>query len=210
MRLLAGKPLIAHTIEQALSTTLITRIVVSTEDSEIAGVARKFGAQVVLRPFELATDTATSESALLHVLDYLYNQEKYESDIVVFLQCTSPIRRPDDIDEAICLFLREKADSLLSVTPWHGFIWRQKERQGQPANFNYQERSRRQLLEEEYRENGSIFIFKPWVLRQFNNRLGGKIILYPMNVWSAFETDTLEDFAICEWILQNGLDAISA
>ena len=202
LRLLLDKPLIAHTIEQSLQAKLVKRTVVSTEDAEIAAAARKYGAEVILRPDDLAIDSATSESALLHVLDYLHRNETYEPDIIVFLQCTSPIRKPSDIDEAISLFVREEGDSLVSVAPWHGFIWCTDDRGAQSVNFDCRRRPRRQELQEEYRENGSIFIFKPWVLRQYNNRLGGKIVLYPMDYWSAFETDTLEEFALCEWILK--------
>jgi len=90
IRLLNGKPLIAYTIEQAQQTPAITRVVVSTDDAEIAGVAQKYGAEVVWRPAGLSGDTATSESALLHALDHLRDTEGYEPDLVVFLQATSP------------------------------------------------------------------------------------------------------------------------
>ena len=211
LRLLLGKPLIAHTIEQSLQAKSVKRTVVSTEDAEIAATARQYGAEVILRPDDLATDSATSESALSHVLDYLLRNEAYEPDIIVFLQCTSPIRKPSDIDDAMSLFVREKGDSLVSVTPWHGFIWRRKDGEGIPENFDYQNRPRRQQIPEHFRENGSIFIFKPWILEKYNNRLGGKILLYSMDFWSGFEADTLEDFALCEWILQNvGLTGFGA
>jgi len=200
--MLAGKPLIAHTIEQALSARTVGRTIVSTDDEEIAEVAKYYGGEVVMRPARLASDTATSESALLHALDYLHQQEGYEPDLVVFLQCTSPVRNWDDIDNAVEVLIEKNADSLVSVTPWHGFMW-QKERGGvRSMNFDYRRRPRRQDLPEEFRENGSIFVFKPWVLRTYQNRLGGKIVLYPMDYWSAFETDTQEDFALCEWIIK--------
>ncbi len=202
IRLLAGKPLIAHTIEQALSARTVGRTIVSTDDEEIAEVGNYYGAEVVMRPAELASDTATSESALLHALDYLRQQEGYEPDLVVLLQCTSPVRRPDDIDKAVTLLLKKKADSLVSVTPWHGFLWRQKEGEGESINFDLRQRPRRQSIPEEFRENGSIFVSRSWVLREHKNRLGGKIVLYPMDYWSAFEADSEEDFALCDWVLQ--------
>lgn len=203
VRKLAGKPLIAHTIEHANSAQEVSRIIVSTDDQDIADVAKQYGAEVVIRPEELATDTATSETALLHVLDYLYKHESYKPDLVVFLQCTSPVRKPEDIDEAVRLLVRQEGDSLVSVTPWHGFIWRQEDGGGQSVNFNYMQRPRRQQLQKEFRENGSIFIFKPWVIREGRNRLGGRIVLYPMDYWSSFEADTIEDFDLCEWILHH-------
>ena len=73
---LAGKPLIAWTIKAALASTIIERVIVSTEDAEIAGVAQQFGAEVIWRPDEIATDTASSESALLHVLEEASHKRK--------------------------------------------------------------------------------------------------------------------------------------
>ena len=90
VRLVAGKPLVAHSIEHARNTPAIQRVIVSTDDQEIADVARQYGAEVVLRPADISGDTATSESALVHVLDTLKEQENYEPDRVVFLQCKPP------------------------------------------------------------------------------------------------------------------------
>jgi CMP-N,N'-diacetyllegionaminic acid synthase len=203
VRLIAGKPLIAHTIGQALQARAIGRIFVSTDDGEIANISGEYGAEVVKRPAELASDNATSESALLHILDYLNHHEGFEPDLVVFLQCTSPVRRSDDIDRAVDHLLKSKADSLVSGTAWHGFLWHEERGDAKPVNYDYLNRRRRQDLPEVFRENGSIFIFKPWVLRKFQNRLGGKIVLYPMDFWSAYEIDVEEDLALCEWILKS-------
>lgn len=203
IRLLAGKPLIAYTIEQARGAQAITRVIVSTDHDEIASVAEEFGAEVVKRPAELATDTATSESALKHVLEHLAETEKYAPDLVVFLQCTSPVRTPNDIDRAIQLLLDQKADSLVSVTLWHGTNWTLEDGKAESVTFDYRNRPRRQDMRPQFRENGSIYVFRPWVLHQLDNRLGGKIVLFEMSAWTRFEADTLGDFALCEWIVQN-------
>jgi len=200
VRLLAGKPLIAHTIEHARQASSISRVVVSTDDPEIAAVSEQYGAEVVWRPLEISGDTASSESALLHALDFLEKAEVYRPDLVVLLQCTSPIRRPKDIDQAVQTLLDEDADSLLSVVPFHLFIWRLVDGQGQPVDYDHRHRPRRQDRQPEYMENGSIYVFKPWVLRQFINRLGGKIALYVMDGWSSVDINTLRDFELCEWI----------
>ena len=200
VRLLAGKPLIAHTIEHARQARSVDRVVVSTDDPEIAAVSEQYGAEVVWRPAEISGDTASSESALLHALDFLEQAEGYRPDLVVFLQCTSPIRRPKDIDQAVQTLLDEDADSLLSVVPFHLFVWRLVDGQGQPVDYDHRRRPRRQDRQPEYMENGSIYVFKPWVLRQFNNRLGGKIALYVMDGWSSVDINTLRDFELCEWI----------
>ncbi|MCI0395813.1 MAG: acylneuraminate cytidylyltransferase family protein [Chloroflexi bacterium] len=202
IRPLAGKPLLAHTVEQALAASQVSRVIVSTDDEEIGAVAQHYGAEVVWRPAEISGDTATSESALRHALDALAKSEGYEPDLVLFLQCTSPLRRPGDIDQAIQTLVAAGADSLLSVVPSHRFLWRVAE-EGQPAslNYDYRHRPRRQDRPPEYVENGSIYLFKPWVLRQGNNRLGGKIALYVMDEWSAIDVDSPADWQLCECLL---------
>ena len=90
---IAGKPLIAWTIEQAVSSKKIDRVIVSTDCSEIAKIAVKWGAQVpFMRPGELANDTAATEPSLMHAVDWLKENEGYEADAVVLLQATSPFR----------------------------------------------------------------------------------------------------------------------
>lgn len=204
----AGKPLLAHTVEQAVQADLVSRVVVSTDSPEIGAVAKRFGAEVVWRPSQISGDAASSESALLHVLDYLAETERYAPDLVVFLQCTSPIRQLHDIDRAIQTLLDQQADSLLSVVPSHHWVWRISNGQPDSFNFDYRQRPRRQDRPPEYDENGSIYVFRPTMLREYRNRLGGKIALYVMDEWSSIDIDSFHDFALCEWAmeqLQNSL-----
>lgn len=203
VRVLAGKPLLAHTIEQARSAELVSRVIVSTDDPEIAGVARQFGAEVIDRPAELSTDDAASELAVLHVLDHLEQVERYEPNLIVLLQCTSPCRSTEDIDGAIRTLREREADSLLSVVPFHRFLWREANGETRSMNYDYTRRPRRQEIEPTYAENGSIYVFKPWVLRDRHNRLGGKVALYVMDYWTQGEIDTADDFALCDWILSS-------
>ena len=202
VRSLLGEPLIAHTIRQSVRSELISRTFVSTDSDEIASVAEQHGAEVIWRPSNISGDEATSEQALHHALDELERRESYVPELVAFLQCTSPIRGDRDIDSAIETLLDSSSDSLLSVCRFHRFIWRIE--QGAPVSQNYDFRSRqlRQDLSPEFMENGSIYVFKPWVLREFDNRLGGKMQLYEMDYFSSFEIDTLEDFVLCEAIMK--------
>ncbi|MCB0191140.1 MAG: acylneuraminate cytidylyltransferase family protein [Anaerolineae bacterium] len=200
---LAGKPLIAHTIEQACQARLVNRVIVSTDDPEIAAVSESYGAEIIWRPVDISGDTATSESALLHALCLMADTESYQPDLLVFLQCTSPLRRPVDIDNAIQTLSEQNADSLVSVVPSHDFLWVFSEGQAKSLNYDYRCRPRRQDRQPEYRENGSIYILKPWVLYELNNRLGGLIVLYPMDIVSSIDIDTLEDFSWCEWKLSH-------
>src|SRR5262249_45872769 len=95
---LAGKTLVAYSIEAARQAKGIHRVVVSTEDPEIAAVARGYGAEVVERPTQISGDKASSESVLLHIVEHLQRTESYTPDLIVFLQCTSPLTQADDID----------------------------------------------------------------------------------------------------------------
>jgi len=203
---IAEKPLLAYSIEHANASSMVSKIVVSTDDAEIGTLAKAYGIEVVWRPAEFATDEATSESALLHALDFV-EQRGFTADLVVFLQCTSPVRRDDDIDNAIRTLLDEEADSLFSGTPFHWLIWRRSTDRLDPLNYDYLDRKRRQEMPEEIHENGSIYVFKPWVLRCFNNRLGGKAAVYRMAYWSSFQVDSYEDLALCEWIITNRPEA---
>ncbi len=201
LRLVAGRPLLAYSIGHARTCPEVTRVVVSTEDAEIASVARKWGAEAVLRPPELATDNASSEAALLHVLDHLRKEEGYEPDIVVFLQATSPARRPDEISLALARFREENADSMFSACPMHGFVWR-RDREGlRSFTYDHRARQRRQDAPEDLLENGSIYVFKPWVLRKHGNRLGGSIAVHVMAAADSFQVDEPGDLVLAEAVL---------
>ena len=164
---LGGKPLVAHSIKHAAQTPKVSRIVVSTDDAEIAAAAEQYGADIVWRPTRLSGDTATSESALVHALDYLKDNEAYEPDLVVFLQATSPLRQSDDIGNAIEMLVSEQADSLFSCCDVEGFVWRWGAGGAAPVNYDPTTRKRRQELQEAIiEENGSIYVFKPSVLRR--------------------------------------------
>ena len=199
IRMVGGKPLLAWSIEQARQAPQISRVFVSTDSPEIGAVARDYGAEVIERPPEISGDTASSESSLVHALDYLKAKENLEADLVVFLQATSPLRDSDDIQKAIETMQRENADCLFSACRAEGFVWR-VEKDGPPQSFTYdhKNRPRRQDAPEDLVENGSIYIFKAWVLRQFNNRLGGKVSVYRMPALNSFQIDEPADLELIE------------
>ncbi|PIN86337.1 acylneuraminate cytidylyltransferase [Candidatus Woesearchaeota archaeon CG10_big_fil_rev_8_21_14_0_10_44_13] len=205
IKLLAGKPLIAHTIEQSVNSKLVSRTIVSTDDKEIADISKKYGAEVVIRPAELAVDTAPSEPTIIHVLDTLKEKEGWVPDFVVFLQCTSPLRKKKDIDNAIQKLIDEKADSLLSVCNNHAFIWKFDKNKGTAVsvNYDYKHRPRRQDREPEYKENGSIYVTRPEIWRKENNRLGRKIALHVMEVDDSWEIDDPFDFWLIEQVINH-------
>ena len=150
---------------------LVDRIYVSTEDPEIAEISRKYGAEIIHRPAKLATDTATSISVFIHALSEI-EKIGISPKLIVILQCTAPIRTGEDIDRAIEQ-ISQGADSLLSVSPSHKFFWEQVDGVAKPINYDYRDRPRRQDMNPQYVENGSIYVFKPWVsqkIREFLRR----------------------------------------
>lgn len=200
VKLLKDKPLIAHTIANSLEATLVDQTYVSTDDPEISSVAAQYGAKVINRPAELAIDTASSESALVHALRVI-EEQKEQPDLIVFLQCTSPIRTGQDVDNAIRKLQDEGADSLVSVSPSHRFLWEEVDGVAKSINYDYRNRPRRQDMNPQYVENGSIYVFKPWILNELGNRLGGKISLFVMPEEQSWEIDTLADFEFIEHLL---------
>ena len=206
IKTLAGKPLIAHSIIHAKEAKLIDKVYVSTDDKKIAEISRDYGAEIINRPEELAGDTASSESALIHAVEQI-EATGVTIDLVVFLQCTSPIRTEKDIDNGIKKVKTEGADSLLSVSPSHRFLWQEVDGIAKSINYDYRHRPRRQDMQPQYVENGSIYIFKPWVLKELNNRLGGKIALLTMSEAASWEIDSLLDFEIAESLLKKQVTA---
>lgn len=204
VRILAGKPLLAHSILDAKQAKLIEKVYVSTDDPEISEISRENGAEVIHRPNELASDTASSETALVHGLEEI-EKTGISPDLIVFLQCTSPIRTGADIDGAIAKLQVDKADSLLSVSPSHRFLWEEVDGIAKSINYDYQYRQRRQDMKPQYVENGSIYMFKPWVLKKLGNRLGGKISMFTMSEASAWEIDSIFDFEVAEFLLKEQL-----
>lgn len=204
----AGLPLLGWSVLQALDAGHVDRVFVTTDDAAIAAVARQFGAEVIDRPEHISGDKATSESALLHALEAIAARHGAEPETVVFLQATSPLRKPGDIDRAIELFRQEEADSLISVTRADDLtIWEQRSGEWNSVNFDYRNRGMRQDRPSQFIENGSIYLFTPSVLRSFNNRIGQKLSVYPMEFWQTWEIDTIEEVDLVEFYLkQKGLD----
>jgi CMP-N,N'-diacetyllegionaminic acid synthase len=195
VRLLRDKPLIAHSILAAKESKYTDKVYVSTDNLEIAEISQEYGAEIINRPDELAGDTASSESALIHAFSEVEGNG-INPDLIVFLQCTSPIRTGADLDMAIAKIKADNADSLLSVSPSHRFLWEEVNGVAKSINYDYRNRPRRQDMQPQYVENGSIYIFKPWVLKKFKNRLGGKISLFVMSEAASWEIDSPLDFEI--------------
>lgn len=201
IRPLAGKPLVAYSIASSLDASLIDRTIVSTDDEEIAHVARQYGAEVVMRPSELATDKAITELAMMHAVEQL-ERDGWAVDIVVLLQPTSPLRPGNVVDKCIEKLLDEKADSLLTVCAAHHFFW---EREGGKvrALYDYECRPMRQDMNPMYEENGNVYVTRRNILMDNRNRLGGNIEMYVMEPEDSIQIDAPFDFWLVEQIMQH-------
>ncbi len=206
---MAGKPLLAYNVEQALQTPSITRVVVSTDDDEIASVAQQYGAEVVQRPADISGDTASSEAALLHTLDHLQATEGYTPDLLVFLQCTSPLTLAEDIEGTIQALLRENADSALAVAPFHYFLWR-KDEQGNAVGINHDLRfrpRRQDLASTQFLETGAVYVMRAAAFQEKKHRFFGKVTYYVMPEERRWEIDNPVDIVVAEVLLQSQGDA---
>jgi N-acylneuraminate cytidylyltransferase len=202
----AGKPLIAWSILQALESTVVDAVYVSSDSDEILETAQYYGAIPVKRPDEFPTDTASAETALVHTLDHIRDTEGVDPETVVFLQATSPLREPEDIAGAVRTFDEQAVDSLFSDAILDDFcVWGKDDGRLTGKTFDPWNRGRRQDRAPLYLENGSIYVFKQSLLRKSNNRLGGKIGQYTMPFWKSFEIDTLEELELCEFYFRKHL-----
>ena len=198
-----GKPLLAWSIEDARNSRLIDAVYVSTDDKEIGEVAERYGAEVIWRPKGISTDFSPSEEALKHAINEISKKYSRTIDYVVFLQATSPLRETSDIDSAIEKILAQDADSLFSAADIGDFlIWRKRGDEFQSVNYDYKHRGMRKDFGKQFVENGSIYIFKPKTLFEYNNRLGGKITISEIELWKSFEVDDQESLEFCKKLYQ--------
>lgn len=199
----SGHPLLSWTIGQVKNSKFINEVYVSSDSDEILSVAKGYGAKAIKRPAEISDDMATSESCLLHFLEQVD-----DVDIILFLQATSPLRETKDIDNAINKFIEGDYDSMFSATELEDFfIWTVDNDEVESYNYDYKNRKRRQDISGQIVENGSFYLFKPEVLYNFSNRLGGKIGFSLMEGWKIHEIDNKEDLMLCEYIFkQKGLN----
>jgi N-acylneuraminate cytidylyltransferase len=185
VRMLAGKPLIAHTIGHALAARSVTRTIVSTDDEEIATTARAFGAEVpFMRPAELAADDSPDLDAFVHALEWLRAEEGYEPELVVHLRPTNPVRRAELIDEATRLLAADPtADSLRAVsrpaqTPYK--MWRVADGYLEPLvavpGMEDAHSRPRQQLPEVWWQNGYVDVIRPRTVLELRSMTGRRVI----------------------------------
>lgn len=202
IKFLAGKPLLAYTIEAALNSKLISRTFVSTNSKDIADVAIKYGAEVIMRPEQLSKDDSSTEQAMLHVIEHLEKRDYEQIDYVVLLQPTSPLRGTDIIDNGINLILESEVDSVLSVCDIQNYYLSGYFSDGYYKR-EYDNRPFSQSMPKKYRENGALYITKKDLLLTNKNRTNGKTKAIVMNELDSIDIDNEDDFNLVEKIILN-------
>ncbi|MBA6409105.1 MULTISPECIES: acylneuraminate cytidylyltransferase family protein [unclassified Pseudoalteromonas] len=199
---LAGKPLIAWSIEAGLNSKYVDEVIVTSDDSEILNISKNHGADTIKRPEVLASDIATTFDAVKHVID---NTQAY--DYVVLLQATSPLRSRIHLDSAIELLVEKQADSIVSVCEMdHSPLWSNTlNSELSMDNFLNDEvlNKRSQDLEKYYRLNGAIFICKvEKLLAAGSFMLKANTFAYLMDRENSIDIDEKIDFKIAEFYLK--------
>ncbi len=208
---LAGRPLIAYTFEAARSSKLINRIILSTDDDEIAEVGRRNGIEVpFIRPRELAEDNTPTLPVIKHAVEFLESKQNYTADIIVILQPTTPLRKSYHIDEALTLLINNPdADSVVSVTevPHHYnpyFVMKIEDELLKFYNSESVKYTRRQDLPKVYSRNGAIYAFWLKTLKDKNSIYGDICLPYVMDFEKSVNIDSVYDIKIAEYILKGG------
>lgn len=203
IKLLNGKPLIAYTIEAALKSKNITRVIVSTDDLEIAEVARKYGAEIpFMRPAELSKDNTSSKDTVIYTLNRLDEEFSLKMEEFVILQPTSPLRTDIHIDEAFYLFKAKCAHSVISYceqhhpVSWHKYL----DDEGRILDIFHKVGHQRQTEEISYFPNGAIYIYD-YEMYLKNAIDINKTYAYIMNKEDSIDIDDKLDFEYCNFLM---------
>jgi len=210
---LLGKPLITYTIAAALESEFLTSVVVSTDDSVIAEISKKAGAQVpFIRPDSLSQDSSLSLPVVMHALRFMEAKEGLEYDAVMMLQPTAPLRTSVDIDEAIKKIFSSGADSVISVSNVEAnHPLRMKKVDGDKllnyVDQGFEDMRPRQQLPDVYIRNGAIYLALRATLTRQLTFSGDDCRAYIMPEERSINLDARRDFVMAEYYLQNIRDA---
>lgn len=211
IRPLLGKPLIAYAIESALGARSIDRVVVSTDDPEIAAVARRFGGEVpFMRPAELATDTAAAVDNYIYTVDRLARESGSTIDSFAVLLPTAPLRTSEDVDKAVEMFVARNADSVVSYTPeahpvrWHKYL----NPDGSFVDILGDSLANRQDIRTSYYPNGAVYVFRTALIRE-RKYYSDRSYAYVMPRSRSIDIDTLDDFEFAEFLMRRYRQKVS-
>jgi len=193
-----GIPLLVRTIHTLQLSSSVSAVYVSTDSESIARLASAYGAEVIMRPSDISSDSASSESALLHTIEVIESRGQHPTSIV-FAQCTSPFIEPADVDGVVNLL--DDHDCALTVTENHAFIWRNSaEGSAIGINHNPIERLPRQMLPAEYRETGALYAFDTKEFKSAKHRFFGKIGMFNVPNSRSMEIDNPYDLVLANQV----------
>jgi CMP-N,N'-diacetyllegionaminic acid synthase len=195
LALVAGEPLIVHTIRAARAARTVDRVVVSTDDAEIAETARRAGAEVVLRPARLAEDDSLTEDALVHAIEEL----GADPEFVVTLEPTSPLRTPELVDACIRLARDRNADTVITVTETRSIYGTLDGEVFHPLREG--QARRRQLRSPVYAECSSVYVTRASHLRETRSVVGPQIYALIVPEEQALDVNTPHDLAVADALL---------
>ena len=204
LRPVGGRALVARAVDAAQAAALVDLVVVSTDDEPIARAADEAGAEVIFRPPELSGDEASSESALLHALTTLEVKGRTEPEVLVFLQCTSPFIRPDDLDRGVVRVLSGDLDCAFSARATYEFLWRSADggmaRAGLVNGLNHDPalRPRRQDRRPDFAETGAFYVMRTEGFRQARHRFFGRVGVVEVDELTTLEVDTPAQLVLAE------------
>jgi len=204
IRKLAGKPLIAYTIEKALDSNIFSSVIVSTENKEIAKISKKFGAEVpFVRPKKLATDSASTDDVIIHAIKKLYSLD-YKFEIMVSRDCTVPFIRNSDIRGSIKLLAKEKCDLVCGVYKQHHNPYFNLMEPNSKGFLKFSKNTRngfigRQNAPVVFQLNG-LFSFYTERLLKYGKLYMPKILPYEIPLETGLMIDTEFEFKIAEMI----------
>lgn len=203
---LNGKPLIAYTIEEAKKSRYISRIIVSTEDREIADISKIYGAETpFFRPLELASDLSPSIDTIIHAINWLSENEGYKPEYICVLQCTTPLKRVNDIDGIIEKLLSTGMDGAISVCEAESHpYWMQVFNGDRLEHFIKQESPtlRRQDLPAVYKLNGAVWVVRTSAVLSEKSLMVKNRTGYVMDAQDSIDIDTEMDFKYVEMLIK--------
>lgn len=205
-RLFAGKPLIAHTILQAKENPIIDRVIVDTDSTKIAKIAKRYGAEApYLRPAHLASDNASVIDAILHLLKKLKDDENYEPTYIMILQTTSPLREHRDIQASWDLMQNTNADTVLTVAPTHPRLYYMDEKQNIIlANGAENKLTNIQQWRPAYVLNGCfVYIVKTPAFLEEKIVITKNTKAVVCDKWRSVDLDTPDDWILAEHLFKN-------
>lgn len=199
VRILAGKPLLQYSIKNAINSTHISDVYVSSEDTEILNLASKLGAKIHHRNLDLASDEISLDEVIFNAYEEIKEIENKTYDFIVTLQATSPLLKTNSIDSAIELMINSsETETIISATNDTHLTWKKDENGFSP---NYTERVNRQYLKPIYKETGGFLITRDTVISA-KGRIGKSVQLFELDARQAIDIDTFEDWSLCEYFLK--------